>query len=63
VESLILKPSTDEKFPFALDISSAAITKPGFHSLRISIEGEEVLDERVLFTTTVSLKQVEFEAT
>lgn len=57
-----MKPSTDDKFPLALDISSATITKPGFHSLRISIEGEEVLDERILFTTSVSLKQVEFEA-
>lgn len=62
IESLLAKNSTDEKFPLALSIPSSAITKAGFYSLRIAIENEEVLEERILFTTSVNLKQVEFEA-
>ncbi|KAL4465721.1 hypothetical protein ABPG72_015122 [Tetrahymena utriculariae] len=53
--------STNEQWPLEFKISNSLITEPGFHYLRIYDSQEEILSEKVLFTTSLTVKSIEFE--
>ncbi|EAR90685.2 oligosaccharyltransferase subunit ribophorin II (macronuclear) [Tetrahymena thermophila SB210] len=53
--------STNEQWPLEFKINNSLITEPGFHYLKIYNNQEEILSEKVLFTTTLTVKNIEFE--